>query len=74
MSLRCRCGGRREVPSRTERILVNLVGSSRATEKIVWGLSLKIIQNDTIDIEDLIGVQNRQSPRSSVPGVGDVRP
>jgi hypothetical protein len=30
-----------------------LVGSSRATEKIVWGLSLKIIQDDTIDIEGL---------------------
>jgi hypothetical protein len=35
--------------------------SSPATEKIVWGLSLKIFQNDTIDIEDSVGVQNRQA-------------
>src|ERR1035438_7059533 len=40
---------------------VGLTNSSPATEKIVWDLSLKIFQNDTIDIEDSVGVQNRQA-------------
>jgi hypothetical protein len=38
--------------------------SSRATQKIVWGLSLKIIQNDTIYKKNSFGVggvQNRQA-------------
>jgi uncharacterized protein YneR len=38
--------------------------SSRATEKIVWGLSLKIVQNDTIYMKHFVdfgGVQNCQS-------------
>lgn len=35
--------------------------SSRANEKIVRVLSLKIFQNDTIDIEDLVGFLNRQA-------------
>jgi hypothetical protein len=42
-------------PSSSGPVADKLVGSSRATEKIVWGLSLKTAQNDTIYMKHFVG-------------------